>query len=208
MVYTDSDAAFKELTQLVGKFANEATGRKVVLAGEDIIPKVEGEFILVDLSQADQIDWTTLEQTDENGRFLAIHNYYVTYTLTAYRGNAVQSLTRMLQRYNLSYVYNEYFPDYSAFAYSSSSSIARIKVPLNQQYYEIRARVQLNFNVSFMESDTGIYEDLKAVEMNVTATDDRHTVLDTFKVNVDLEKDASKFENKISNSVIDKPPYQ
>lgn len=208
MIYSDSDEAFKELTQIVGKFAKEATGRQVVLAGEDIIPKVDGEFILVDLSQTDQLDWTTLEQTDEDGRFLAIHNYYVTYTLTAYRGNAVQALTRMLQRYNLSYAYNKYFPDYSAFAYSSASTISRIKVPLNQQYYEIRARVQLNFNVSFMEKDSGIYEDLNSVEMHVTARDDRHAILDEFDVDVNLERDSEKFKDKVSNSVIDKVAYQ
>ncbi len=86
--FTNSDQIFDALTKTVGSFCKEATGRKVVLAGEDEIPKVDGEFILVDLTAVDQIDWQADEGVDLAGKAITVHNYEVVYTLTAYRGQA------------------------------------------------------------------------------------------------------------------------
>uniref|UniRef100_A0AAU8GFS9 Phage neck terminator protein gp12-like domain-containing protein n=1 Tax=Salmonella phage vB_SEnST11_KE23 TaxID=3161174 RepID=A0AAU8GFS9_9CAUD len=161
--FTNSDEIFDALTNTVGAFCKETTGRKVVLAGEDEIPKVDGEFILVDLTAVDQIDWQSDEGVDTQGNAMTVHNYEVVYTLTAYRGKAPNALSRVLQAMNLPFIYDKYFPTNSPFAYSSSSTISRLRVPLNMQKFETRAVVLITFNVCFIETDTGAFEDLEKI---------------------------------------------
>lgn len=165
--FTNSDEIFDALTKTIGHFCKETTGRKVVLAGEDEIPKVDGEFILVDLTAVDQIDWQADEGLDVNGNATTVHNYEVVYTLTAYRGKAPSALSRVLQAMNLPFIYDKYFPTNSPFAYSSSSTISRLRVPLNVQKFENRAVVLITFNVCFIETDTGAFEDLERVNAQV-----------------------------------------
>lgn len=183
--FTNSEEVFGALTKTLGKFCKEVTGKSVVEADENIIPKLEGEFILIDLSDADQLDWQDNEWTDANGVYQATHNYSVTYTLTAYRGKPQVVLARVLQAMNLPFIYDKYFPDGSAFAYSSSSSISRMRVPLNQQFFENRARVQIIFNVSFLEHDNGEFEDLEHIAMSVGITDPSGKVID-IPITIDL----------------------
>ena len=165
--FTNSDEIFDALTKVVGAFCKETTGRKVVLAGEDEIPKVDGEFILVDLTAVDQLDWQANEWVDDQGRNMTTHNYEVVYTLTAYRGKAPNALSRVLQAMNLPFIYEKYFPTNSPFAYSSSSTISRLRVPLNMQKFENRAVVLLTFNVCFIETDTGSFEELEKLNAQV-----------------------------------------
>lgn len=187
--FTNSDEAFAELTKIVGRFCIESTGKKVVEADEEIIPKQDGEFILIDLSDVDQLDWQDNEWIDENGRYYATHNYTVIYTLTAYRGKAQATLARVLQAMNLPFIYDKYFPYGSPFAYSSSSNISRMRVPLNQQFFENRARVQITFNVSFIEHDTGDLTDLEKISMNVEVKGQDLDILEEFPVEVDLNEE-------------------
>lgn len=161
--FTDSDQIFDALTKTIGSFCKEVTGRKVVLAGEDEIPKVDGDFILVDLTAVDQIDWQSDDGLDTLGRAITVHNYEVVYTLTAYRGKAPNALSKVLQAMNLPFIYDKYFPTNSPFAYSSSSTISRLRVPLNMQKFENRAVVLITFNVCFIETDTGAFEDLEKI---------------------------------------------
>ncbi len=165
--FTNSDQIFDALTKTVGAFCRETTGRKVVLAGEDEIPKVDGEFVLVDLTAVDQLDWQANEWVDKEGNNVTTHNYEVVYTLTAYRGNAPSALSRMLQAMNLPFIYEKYFPTNSPFAYSSSSTISRIRVPLNMQKFETRAVVLLTFNVCFIETDKGAFEEVESINGKV-----------------------------------------
>jgi hypothetical protein len=168
MSFTNSDLVLDKLTKNLGRICIEVTNYKVVEADEEIIPKVEGPFILVDLNSLEQIDWQTNEIIVD-GEYRAIHNYTATYTLTAYRGNPHMALARVLQALNLPYIYDKYFPLPSPFAYSSSSSIARMRVPLNAQFYEKRARVQIIFNIVFVEGDFGTFEDLEKIGIDFTA---------------------------------------
>lgn len=161
--FTNSDEIFDALTNTVGAFCKEVTGRKVVLAGEDEIPKVEGEFILVDLTSSDQLDWQANEWVDQFGNNVTTHNYEVVFTVTAYRGKAQAALSKVLQAMNLPFIYDKYFPDGSPFAYSSSSTISRLRVPLNMQKYENRSIVLLTFNVCFIETDAGSFEELEQI---------------------------------------------
>lgn len=168
--FTNSDAVMDKLTKVIGRLCLDVTNYKVVEA-DDTIPKVEGPYILVDLSDMEQIDWHTNEFTDEDGIRHVGHNYLVTYTLTAYRGKPYWALSRVCQSFALNFIYSKYFPQDSQFAYSSCSNIARMRIPLNQQYYENRARVQLSFNVTFTESDYGAFENLETVIIGGTITD-------------------------------------
>lgn len=166
--YIDTDVVFDKLTKTLGFMAIEVTGRKVWETGDETIPKVDGEFISIDLSSAEQNDWQSNEIYDDNGNAIVTHNYQVTYTLTAYRGKAHVALTKLLQSFNLPWIYDKYFPVGSPFAYSSSSTVSRIRVPLNMQTFENRAVVILTFNVCFAIVDTGAFEDLQKVNMQAT----------------------------------------
>lgn len=182
--FTNSDEVFNAMTKALGSFCREATGKKVVLADENIIPKVEGEFILLDLSGVDQIDWQDNEWQDDQGRWFTTHNYTATYTLTAYRGLPQATLARVLQAMNLPYIYDKYFGYGLPYAYSSSSTITRMRVPLNSQFYETRARVQIIFNVSFLEHDTGDFGTLEEVIIDVKVKDQDLDIIDEFPVDV------------------------
>lgn len=166
--FTNSDEIFDALTKTVGSFCKEASGRKVVLAGEDEIPKVDGEFILVDLTSVDQLDWQSDDGFNEMGQAITVHNYEVVYTITAYRGKAPNSLSRVLQAMNLPFIYDKYFPTNSPFAYSSSSTISRLRIPLNMQKFENRAVVLITFNVCFIETDIGSFEELEGIGASIS----------------------------------------
>lgn len=178
-MYASSNEAFAELTKIIARVCIDVTGRQAVEADENIIPKVSGEFILVDLSDADPLDWQDNDWIDEDTGFAcSTQNFVVTYTLTAYRGKAQAALTRVIQSLKLPFLYNKYFPDGSPFAYSSSSSISRMRVPLNQQFFENRARVQILFNVSFIEYDTGDMTTLEKIGISAQVKDVDGTVLE------------------------------
>jgi hypothetical protein len=168
--FTNSEEVFDALTKTLGRMTKEVTKWKVVNTDDPVIPKVEGEHILIDLSEADQINWKTNEAMID-GKYVAVHNYLVTYTLTAYRGKPQVALSRLLQAFGLPFIYDKYFPTGSPWAFSSSSSVTRMRVPINMQDFERRARVQLMFNVTFVEVDTGEFEDLEQIQMQVTMHD-------------------------------------
>lgn len=159
------------LTKNLGKMVVEATGAKVVLANSDTIPKVEGPYVLIDESGLDPIDWVANEMRDEEGNGYSISNYQATYTLTAYRGERPHvTLSRFMQCFGLPFIYDKYFPLGSPFAYSSSSTINKMRVPLNAQYFENRARVQIIFNITFIEKDFGNFEDLEQINIDLGVT--------------------------------------
>ncbi|QYC52523.1 hypothetical protein [Salmonella phage SSBI34] len=164
--FTNSDEVMDSLTKTVGRLCAQVTNYKVVEA-DDTLPKVDGPFILVDLSSLDPLDWKSAELVDEQGRYHAVHNYQATYTLTAYRGKPHWALSRVMQSFGLQFIYDKFFPYGSPYAYSSSSSIARLRVPLNAQYFENRARVQIIFNVAFVEGDFGLFEDLEGISIDM-----------------------------------------
>ncbi|QGZ16299.1 hypothetical protein Hena1_01490 [Erwinia phage Hena1] len=165
--FANTDEVFDLLTKTVGRLVKDVTGRKVVLDDDETIPKVNEEFVMVSQSAATQLDWTDNEWQDELGNAAVTHNYEVTYTLTSFRGKAFESLTKVLQGLNLPFFYEKYFPTPCAFAYASSSTVSRIRVPLNMQKFENRATVIITFNVNFMAVDTGAFEDIDKINMQM-----------------------------------------
>lgn len=165
--YFDPQQVFDDLTKTIGRFVIEATGRKVVVTDGTTIPKVDGEFVLIDLTDSDQVDWQSNEWVNEEGLAVITHNYQVTYTMTAYRGNAFSAIAKVLQCFNLPWMYEKYFPVTVPYAYSSSSTISRLRVPLNVQTFENRAVVLVTFNVCFGLVDNGAFEDIEEINMQV-----------------------------------------
>nr|DAM41408.1 MAG TPA: hypothetical protein [Caudoviricetes sp.] len=155
--FTNSDVVMGELTKAVGRLCVDVTGYDVVEADETI-PKPEGPYILVDLSLLSPLDWATNEVVDEDGVVHTAHNYTASYTLTAYRGKPHWALSRVHQAFGLPFLREKYFPTGSPYAYSSTSNIARMRVPLNQQMFENRARTIVTFNATFVEKDIGTFE--------------------------------------------------
>lgn len=160
---TNSDDIFDALAVTLARFCKEVTGRKIIDGDGDVISKVEGEFIMLNQVTADQIDWAANEWVDESGNAVITHNYEVVYNLTAFRGKASNALTRILQALSLPYICDKYFPTNSPFAYSSSSTVSRQRVPLNMQAFENRATVLITFNVCVGVTDTGAFEDIERI---------------------------------------------
>lgn len=170
------DQVMTLLTNNIGKLIAEVTKVKVILANQDTIPTVEGPYVLVDETALQPLDWKTAELVDQDGMGYSVSNYEATYTLTAYRGERPHvTLSRVMQAFGLPFIYDKYFPSGSPFAYSSSSSINKMRVPLNAQFFENRARVQIIFNISFIERDFGEFEELEQIniDLGVTYVDDR-----------------------------------
>lgn len=182
--FTNSDVVIENLTSALGRLIVEVTGYQVVEA-DDTIPKVEGNFVLVDLTSLDPLDWITNEVVDEEGITHVAHNYTAGYTLTAYRGKPHWALSRVHQAFGLPFLREKYFPTGSSYAYSSSSSIARMRIPLNQQYYENRARVLLTFNVTFVEKDVGVFEDVDRISIDISVQDPLGNPLEGLTSDVD-----------------------
>lgn len=164
--FTNSDVVMGELTKAVGRLCIDVTGYDVVEADETI-PKPEGPYILVDLSLLSPLDWATNEVVDEDGIVHTAHNYTASYTLTAYRGKPHWALSRVHQAFGLPFLREKYFPTGSPYAYSSTSNIARMRVPLNQQMFENRARTIVTFNATFVEKDIGTFEDIEHVIVGI-----------------------------------------
>lgn len=189
-MYTNSEQIFNKLTNTIGFFCKEATGREVDVGDEsNTIPKLSGEFIFIELMSSDQLDWSANEWVDDKGKIVVTHNYETTFSITAYRGNAHAAITRVLQCMNLPFMYNKYFPEGAPYAYASSSTVSRMRVPLNAQAYENRARVLITFNVCVVEHDTGDFGNLEKVIIGATVYGQDHGVIDQQTIEVDTSKD-------------------
>lgn len=164
--FTNSDVVMGALTKAIGRLCLDVTGYDVVEADETI-PKPEGPYILVDLSLLTPLDWATAEVVDEDGVVHTAHNYTASYTLTAYRGKPHWALSRVHQAFGLPFLREKYFPTGSPYAYSSTSNIARMRVPLNQQLFENRARTIITFNTTFVEKDIGTFEDVEHIVIGI-----------------------------------------
>lgn len=162
------EKVFSDLETTIAKLVKVATGRTVVLAESSTIPKPEGEFVLLQTLAINPTTWEDNEFQDAEGNAYVTHSYTVTYLLTAYRGRAYAALSRVLQAINLPMFYDKYFPLGSCFAYSNNSTISPQRVPLNKQMYENRATVMLTFNVRFVETDIGAFEDLEGIKAEIT----------------------------------------
>jgi len=165
--FVNTDYVFDLLTNTVGRMIKEVTGRKVVLDDDETIPKVDDEFIMVSQTDATQLDWADNEWEDEEGISAVSHNYEVTYTFTAYRGKAFSDLNKVVQAFNLPFLYEKYFPTPSAFAYASSSSVSKLRIPVNMQKYENRAVVIVTFNVKFIAVDKTAFESIDKINLEI-----------------------------------------
>lgn len=168
--FSNADDVMEELTKVIGRLCIEMTGYNVVEA-DSVIPKPEGPYILVDLSTLNPLDWETNQVVDEDGVVYTAHNYTATYTLTAYRGKPHTALSRVHQAFSLPFLRDKYFPVGSPYAYSSISNIARMRIPLNQQLFENRARTIITFNVVFVEKDFGVFEDVERIVIGIDVQD-------------------------------------
>jgi len=166
--FTNSADVLDSLSITLGKMIKSVTGYKVVDA-EATVTRPDGNFILVDMTSLTPVDWETNEIVDGNGVVLTAHNYTASYTLTAYKGKPHWALSRVHQAFGLPYLREKYFPTGSPYSYSSSSTISRMRVPRNQQEYETRARILINFNVCFVEMDTGAFEEVERIQIGITA---------------------------------------
>lgn len=175
------EKVFNDLEEIVAKMARVATGRRVIIGDQEIIPKPDGEFILLETMGIQPHIWEDNEFQTEEGVAYITHNYTVTYMLTAYRGKAYAALSRLLQAINLPVFYEKFFPDSSMYAYSSASTISPLRVPMNKQAYEVRATVMMTFNVRFIETDMAAFEDLQGIEAELHVlhpADDSQAVID------------------------------
>lgn len=155
---------FDTLTENLGGYLKEVTGRKIILGKEGVWNKPAGEFILVDLQSMDSFRWETAHGLDSEGQEVYAHNYLVTYLITSFRGQTHTSLAKVLQRFKTPHIYYKYFPTNSPFAFSSSSTISRTRVPMEEQKFENQSSVILNFNVCFSEIDSSFEE---MVDINI-----------------------------------------
>lgn len=183
--YANTEEVLTELTKTVGRLCAQVTGYNVVEAN-DTIPKPEGPFILVDQTTLEPLDWATQELMDEDGVMHTVYNYTADYTLTAYRGNPSVALSKVHQAFGLPFLRERYFPTGSPFAYSSVSNISRMRVPLNQQMYENRARSIVTFNVVFVEKDTGVFEDIERIVIAIEAQDSNGLPLQGLEADTDV----------------------
>lgn len=186
--FTNSDAVLAALTKAVGRLCIDVTGYDVVEA-DSTIPKPEGPYILVDLSLLQPLDWATAELVDEDGVVHTAYNYTTTFALTAYRGKPHWALSRVHQAFGLPYLREKYFPTGSPFAYSSISNITRMRVPLNQQLFENRARTLVTFNTTFVEKDIGTFEDVDRIVIGIDVEDSNGVLLPGTDLEVNIDKD-------------------
>lgn len=187
--FTNSDVVMGALTKAVGRLCLDVTGYDVVEADETI-PKPEGPYILVDLTLLTPLDWATNEVVDEEGVVHTAHNYTASYTLTAYRGKPHWALSRVHQAFGLPFIREKYFPTGSPYAYSSTSNIARMRVPLNQQMFENRARTIVTFNATFVEKDIGAFEEVDHVIIGINVEDSLGTPLVDSEFGTEIDKGA------------------
>lgn len=175
---------FDQLSKKLASFCIEVTGKTVVEGNNVSIPVVEGEFLLIEESGFEQQDWQDNEWQTSEGIKYVTHNYTATYTLTAFRGRPLVTIAKILQAMNTPFIYNKYFGGESPFSYSSSSSASRMRVPLNGQYYEERARAQIIFNVKFVYFDTEEFEDIREIVITTQVKDQSFNVVEEFDTEV------------------------
>lgn len=161
-----TEEVLDSLTLTFARYCKEVTGLNIVDGDGEVIPKLEGSFLMINVLDTEQRDWEDNEYTLEDGVHFVTHNYTVTFLLTSYRGKPSNALSRIIQSFSLPYLRDKYFPEGSPYAYSSCSSISRIRVPLNVQTYENRATVMVTFNVCVGMVDSGVFEEVENVNID------------------------------------------
>lgn len=164
------ETLIQDLTNKLGFFIKAVTNRKLILVGESVIPKQTDDYVMIEQSVIADPNWHSNEELDNNGFVRQSWNSQVNFIITVCKGDTLNDASKIKYSLHLPWINTNYFKD-SRFAFASCTNAQKQRVPIDYQTFEDRARFVIVFNVLFITSDYGTFEDLERVRLLLSVQD-------------------------------------
>lgn len=158
------ETLIQDLLNKLGFFIKAVTNRKLILVGESVIPKQTEPYVMVEPSIVAGPTWHSNEELDDNGYVRQSSNSQVSFIVTVAKSDTLNDAGKIKRSLHLPWIDYEYFKD-PRYAFSSCTDPIKQRVPLDLQTFEDRARFIVTFNVLFIDTDYGAFEDLEKVRI-------------------------------------------
>lgn len=164
------ETLIQDLLNKLGFFIQTITNRALVLVGESVIPKQTGPYVMVEPSVVGGPNWHSNEFLDDQGRVVQTSNSQINFIVTTAKSDVLNDARKIKASLHLPWVNYEYFKD-PRFAFASCTDPIQQRIPIDYQTFETRARFVITFNVCFVDTDYGAFENIDEVKMKLLAKD-------------------------------------
>ena len=158
------ETLIQDLTNKLGFFIKTVTNRKLILAGESVIPKQTDDYVMIEQSVIADPNWHSNEELDDNGFVRQSWNSQVNFIITVCKGDTLNDAAKIKHSLHLPWINDEYFKD-PRFAFASCTNAQKQRVSIDHQTFEDRSRFVVVFNSLFVGGDYGAFEDLERIRI-------------------------------------------
>lgn len=164
------EALIQDLLNKLGFFIKTITNRTLILVGESVIPKQTDPYVMVEPSVVGGPNWHSNEFLDDQGRVVQTSNSQINFIVTTAKTDVLNDARKIKASLHLPWVNYEYFKD-PRFAFASCTDPIQQRIPIDYQTFETRARFVITFNVCFVDTDYGAFENIDEVKMKLLTKD-------------------------------------
>ena len=158
------ETLIQDLLNKLGFFIKTVTNRKLVLVGESSIPKQTEDYVMIEPSVIAGPNWHSNEELDDNGYVRHSYDSQANFIVTVCKGDTLNDAHKIKRSLHLPWINYEYFKD-PRFAFASCTDPSKQRIPIDYQVFEDRARFIISFNVLFVDTDYGAFEDLERIRI-------------------------------------------
>lgn len=164
------EALIQDLLNKLGFFIKTITNRTLILVGESVIPKQTDPYVMVEPSVVGGPNWHSNEFLDDQGHVVQTSNSQINFIITTAKSDVLNDARKIKASLHLPWVNYEYFKD-PRFAFASCTDPIQQRIPIDYQTFETRARFVITFNVCFVDTDYGAFENIDEVKMKLLTKD-------------------------------------
>ncbi len=164
------ETLIQDLLNKLGFFIKTITNRTLILVGESVIPKQTDPYVMVEPSVVGGPNWHSNEFLDDQGRVVQTSNSQINFIITTAKSDVLNDARKIKASLHLPWVNYEYFKD-PRFAFASCTDPIQQRIPIDYQTFETRARFVITFNVCFVDTDYGAFENIDEVKMKLLTKD-------------------------------------
>jgi hypothetical protein len=164
------ETLIQDLLNKLGFFIKTITNRALILVGESVIPKQTDPYIMIEPSVVGGPNWHSNEFLDDQGRVVQTSNSQINFIVTTAKSDVLNDARKIKASLHLPWVNYEYFKD-PRFAFASCTDPIQQRIPIDYQTFETRARFVITFNVCFVDTDYGAFENIDEVKMKLLTKD-------------------------------------
>ena len=170
------ETLIQDLLNKLGFFIKTITNRNLILVGESVIPKQTDPYVMIEPSVVGGPNWHSNEFLDDQGRVVQTSNSQINFIVTTAKSDVLNDARKIKASLHLPWVNYGYFKD-PRFAFASCTDPIQQRIPIDYQTFETRARFVITFNVCFVDTDYGAFENIDEVKMKLLTKDVNFNIL-------------------------------